>query len=376
MAGIYIHIPFCKKVCSYCDFYKTSVLNLIPEFISAVKKEIEIKKDFLKNEMIETIYFGGGTPSLLSYSQLMEITNQIDKVYNVSNECEITMEANPDDLSEEYLKSIIQYTPVNRLSIGIQSFNDDHLRLLQRRHNSLQSISCINKAVKYGFSNISIDIIYGIPGTDLTIWSEEIQNVFDLDVQHISAYCLTIEKGTLLYRNAEKGYIIELPEEDIKYQYSALCELAKNYKYQHYEISNFAKEGYISKHNSNYWKEKKYLGFGPSAHSYTFTTRLWNDSNLRNYILQISNNSLATNSEELDLITQYNEYIMISLRTMWGIDALKIKMNLGEKLYRSFITSVNRYVKTGQIKRNGDQYIINEEDWMIADYLISDLLIV
>jgi oxygen-independent coproporphyrinogen III oxidase len=374
MAGVYVHVPFCNKLCSYCDFYKTSIVGLLPDYIQVIEKEIEERKDYLNHELVDTLYFGGGTPSLLNSVQILDIIHCIKKVHRLSDHCEITLEANPDDLSFDYLKQLLDSTPVNRLSIGVQSFNDDELRFLNRRHNASQAMASINHAIKAGFINIGIDLIYGLPAMTSYSWQNNLSKTFSLGVRHISAYCLSIEPGTSLSRMLKQGLFNETTEEKITNQYSTLCLDAHDHGFIHYEISNFAMDGYQSRHNSNYWFQKKYLGIGPSAHSYNNQSRQWNVSNLREYIAAFKSGIEYFEKEEINDLMRFNEYLMVSLRTTWGVSADKIINDFGQVTYARFLKDIRPYLNSGQLVYEKPFYKIREADWLISDYIISGLM--
>lgn len=374
MAGIYIHIPFCKRICSYCDFYKSAVLSFIPDYLAALEKELEIRNSYLGKEPVETIYIGGGTPSLLTACQLSRIFENINSNFTITADCEITLEANPDDLTLEYLEQIRKMTPVNRLSIGIQSFHDNDLRFLNRRHNAAQAISCIHNAQLQGFHNLSIDLIYGIPGMDTDQWKRNLEQAFSLEIQHLSAYHLTIEKGTLLHKKLEKGEIQPVQEEESLRQFAMLRKMATGHGFVHYEISNLAREGLFSKHNSNYWNEKKYLGAGPAAHSYDLTTRQWNIADLKKYIRAIESKESFFIKEKLDDRTRFNERLMVSLRTMQGLDAGGILQDFGEERFQILEKTALPFISGGYLVKEGLYYRMTEQGWMVSDWIIADLM--
>jgi oxygen-independent coproporphyrinogen-3 oxidase len=372
MAGIYIHIPFCKKVCSYCDFYKSTKTALIGEFIPAVCRELELRMAYLQNESIDTIYLGGGTPSLLTSNQIDTIFNTIVSLYQVSSDLEFTIEANPDDLTADYLHALRQ-TAVNRLSIGIQSFNDRDLKLLNRRHNAIQAFNSIEQARKAGFRNLSVDLIYGIPGMTAEEWSWNLHAL--PEVEHISAYHLTLEPGTALYRKAKDGLLSIPPEDESFVQFFTLKEFAHNRRMIHYEISNLAKEGNFSRHNTSYWQRKKYLGAGPAAHSYDQTSRQWNVRDIRKYINCINSGIPFYEKEELSVIDRYNEYMMVSLRTIWGADEVFVLGEFGQSVHSRLIALMRPYIETGHIVHEGTVYRMTASGWLISDHILSSLVI-
>ena len=319
---------------------------MIPEYLAALEKEIEFRTSYLQKEPIGTIYLGGGTPSLLNISQINHILDKIKTYYPVTGDCEITLEANPDDLTPAYIHELKSGTPVNRLSIGIQSFNDRDLKLLNRRHTAAQAMDCILNAQAGGFNNISIDLIYGIPGMETHEWQKNLEVL--PDVEHISAYHLTIEPGTALARKASRGLLSLAGEEESTAQFALLEKLEKR-GFRHYEISNLAREGFMSRHNSNYWLKQKYLGLGPSAHSFDLVTRQWNVSDLKSYVESLLSDGAYFGQETLTLKDHYNEYIMLSLRTMWGINTVKLKNDFGDELQSRFIHAIQPYMITEHI---------------------------
>jgi oxygen-independent coproporphyrinogen III oxidase len=374
MAGLYIHVPFCRKICSYCDFYKTTTTSLMPDFLSVLDIEMQERASYLEGESLETIYFGGGTPSLIPVAGFQKIFKRIYENFRLLPDCEITIEANPDDLSGIYLHDLRMSTPVNRLSVGIQSFNDNDLKLLNRRHSAGQALQSIDDARNAGFKNITIDLIYGLPDMDLPAWRSNLETAFQLNVQHISAYHLTIEPSTALARMKSRG-LIHLPGEgDSSEQFMLLHKLAGEQGFIHYEISNLAKNGFLSQHNSNYWKQKKYLGLGPSAHSFNLVSRQWNVSNLRKYIEAISNGSRYSESEILDGKTKFNEYLMLSLRTESGIQMSHIVNEFGSQVAGSLEKNIMMIKSPEWISRQDDCIRLTAAGWMVSDYIVGRLM--
>lgn len=373
MAGIYLHIPFCKQKCAYCDFYSIANTKQRLEFIDALKKEIDLRKNFFRDEEIQTIYFGGGTPSLLSEKEIDRVLNQLKKNFKISPNNEITLEANPDDLDSNYLKEL-KNIGVNRLSIGIQSFNDRDLQLMKRKHSVNQAVEAVSSAKSVGFKNISVDLIYGIPNMSMKEWEHNIEKVIELNVPHISAYNLTIEPRTLFSKYLEKGKI-ELPDEDQNLaQFKMLKSKMEENGFLHYEISNFAKDGSISLHNTNYWMGVKYLGLGPSAHSYNLTSREWNIRNLQVYIHDISKGKLPNETENLTQNEKYNDYVITSLRTMWGLNTEIIKNNFGENYKDFLLKNIKRYLENNLLNYSGKSIKLTEKGMFISDNIISSLL--
>ena len=373
MAGIYIHIPFCKQLCFYCDFYKSNSLKEKPQFIKALKHEIELQKNYLEGEKIETIYFGGGTPSVLNGKEINSLYKKLSEIHEITDNPEITLEVNPDDIDKDYVCEI-KTTPVNRLSIGIQSFFDEDLLLLNRRHNKRQAINAVKLSQSAGFSNISIDLIYGIPGMSVENWKKNLKQAFEFNVQHISAYFLTIEPGTVMAQLIEKGDVTPLEEEENVEQYSVLLEQMAQNNFIPYEISNFCKEGYFSKHNTNYWKQEKYLGLGPSAHSYNGHSRQWNIADNDKYIQSLKADSLVFEREILDPKRRYNDYILTSLRTMWGVDLKYLEEEFSKESRDYCVSLAKRLLEYGMINIKNESLILTKQGKFIADNIISELL--
>jgi len=371
MAGIYIHIPFCKKKCYYCDFYKSTNQGLKVQLLHVIMQELEERQTEFSGEVAETIYLGGGTPSVLSAGEISGLLMQVRRFYNVQNSAEITMECNPDDITPAYL-SQIRETGINRLSIGIQSFNDSDLKLMNRRHNSVQAIEAVRSAQETGFNNISIDLIYGLPGQTLNDWKENIRQALELNVQHISAYCLTYNEGTVFYKRLKSGILSELPDELSFQQFDVLREELAKAGFEQYEISNFARNHLYSKHNTGYWFQQKYLGIGPSAHSFDRKTRRWNVSDNLKYIDGIENGTRYYDSEELSPSDRYNDYIITRLRTMWGITENEI----GEEFLSHFRKNIEKYCKTGHILNKNGAWVLSEEGLFISDKIMEDLIFV
>ena len=334
MSGIYIHIPFCKQACNYCDFHFSTSMKKKEEMVLALAKEIKLRKNEFQGEVVETIYFGGGTPSRL---QIAEIKLLIDSVYhnfNVAKNPEITLEANPDDLAEEYLIQLSNIR-INRLSIGIQSFFEEDLKMMNRAHNSEEAKACLQIATRY-FDNISVDLIYGIPGLSNEKWTENIETALSFGIPHISSYALTVEPKTALKKLIENGKIAAPKDEIAAEHFSILVKKLEENGFIHYELSNFGKENYFSKNNSAYWLGKKYIGIGPSAHSFDGEKRSWNVSNNSTYLKTIAENKLPSESEILTKTDRYNEYVMTGLRTIWGISLDRIEREFG-KSYLDYI---------------------------------------
>ena len=375
MAGIYIHIPFCKQACHYCDFHFSTSLKLKTELVDSIRKELELRKDYLQNQQVETIYFGGGTPSLLNREELQSILDKVYELFPVIENPEITLEANPDDLTEEKLKEL-EALPINRLSIGIQSFRKEDLEMMNRAHNLEQALNCVPAARSHGFDNISIDLIYGIPGLTNAEWKANLEQAFALNPDHISSYCLTIEPGTAFAHFVKKGKLNPVDEETAASQFDIMVKAMKENGFDHYEVSNFGKPGFYSKHNTSYWLGKHYLGVGPSAHSFDAKSRSWNVANNSRYIKALEKNELPIETEELALQTQYNEYIMTSLRTIWGVSVEKIREEFKVDFEAKFETELKRFENEGWIEKEGDTWKVTEEGMLMADGIAAEFFII
>ncbi|WP_339736795.1 radical SAM family heme chaperone HemW [uncultured Sunxiuqinia sp.] len=375
MAGIYIHIPFCKTKCHYCDFYKSTDFGAKTDFLSALKKEIDWRKHELDGESIASIYFGGGTPSVLKIDEINEILHLIDTGYQQEEDIEVTLEANPDDLTELFLDRL-NTTRINRLSIGTQSFNDHDLKSMNRRHNSRQAINSIKGAQQAGVQNISIDLIYGLPNQTLADWETNVEQAIALDVQHISAYHLTYHEDTVFYDYLKSGKIKELPDELSLDQFKLLLNRLKSAGFEQYEISNFARNECYSRHNKAYWERKKYLGFGPSAHSFDHKTRRWNVSSLRKYLQAIESKTSFSETEILSEQDQYNDYMITSLRTKWGISGPYLKENFDPKFRRFFQKQAEKYLTSKHLRYADDVYRLSTEGLFISDKIMEELFFI
>ncbi|MCF8361714.1 MAG: radical SAM family heme chaperone HemW [Prolixibacteraceae bacterium] len=374
MAGIYFHIPFCKSKCTYCDFYKTTVVSTISDLVNGLKNELSLRVDYLDERKINTIYFGGGTPSLLSAMQFRFLLNHCEQLYEVSDDAEITIEANPDDLDEHYLRKI-RNAGINRLSIGIQTFSARGLKLMNRRHTPQQAIDAVKAAQDVGFENISVDLIYGIPGMTNEQWQENLDRVFEMNIQHLSAYHLTYHRGTELWDCLKKGSIKEVDENNSVKQFEMLVNTAKEYGFIQYEISNFCLPGYFSKHNTSYWQQTEYIGLGPSAHSYNMNSRQWNVANIEKYINGISNSIIPFEKEELSINDRFNDYVITGLRTMWGIDLSYVENEFGESYHQHLQKSSDKYLHNNQLEIEDNHLKIKYDGIFISDTIMSDLLI-
>ena len=373
MAGIYIHIPFCAKRCLYCDFFSSTDMQFKTPYIQAIIREMELRKDYIDNEPIETIYFGGGTPSQLGKKDFEKIFDAINRIFDTSQCQEITLEANPDDMTPEYVASL-QKLPFNRISMGVQSFQEKDLRFLNRRHNREQAIRAVALCKEHGISNINIDLIYGLPGQTLDEWSLNLEEAIQLDVPHISAYHLIYEERTALYKLLKEGGITPVDEELSVSLFSTLINRLTKAGYFHYEISNFARPGYISQHNSSYWLGKKYIGIGAAAHSYNGSNRLWSVSSLPLYLKGIATETPNVEIEELDENTQYNDFIITRLRTMWGIQLQKIKELFGEEKWNYLKQQAEPYLQQNLLNLQNETLKLSKKGIFISDGIMSDLL--
>ena len=372
MAGIYLHIPFCKRKCAYCDFFSLANAKYQDDFVQAILQEISLQQHYLDNERVQTIYFGGGTPSLLSIGQLEEILNALHKNFSIDKNIELTLEANPENLTPIFLRDL-KSLGFNRVSIGIQSFNNDDLMLMRRTHNAETAVKSIYNAKNQGFKDISVDLIYGLPNLTKQKWEKNLEQTFLLDVQHISAYHLTIEPKTLFKKWYDENKIYLPNEEKSLEQYNLLVEKTAANGFLHYEISNFAKDGFLSLHNTNYWMGVKYLGLGPSAHSYNLTSRQWNISNLHVYLSEISKGNIPFERENLSLQEKYNDFILTSFRTMWGLNLEKLVLNFGSSYKKYFFKKVEKYLDQKFCIQNHDQIKLSEKGMFISDHIMTDL---
>jgi oxygen-independent coproporphyrinogen-3 oxidase len=370
MAGVYFHIPFCIKKCNYCDFYSKNDLSIVDELVKAEIKELKSRFHYLDNEIIDTIYFGGGTPSLLDVKSVQELINCVRSEYLVSDKCEITFEANPDDLTEEYLNCLFN-VGVNRLSIGIQSFSDEVLKFLGRRHNSAKLVQIIEIAQKIGYLNISVDVIFGIPGFKLSTYLDSLYRIFDLNIQHISAYSLTIAKGTVFYKQFKNKRLNLIGEDDLLIQFNSTIDELTAHGFIQYEISNYAKDGFKSRHNCSYWDGIRYLGIGPSAHSYNKVSRQWNISSTGKYCNNINQQKPFYEIEYLTEIDKFNEYLITGLRTSKGISKKYIIENFDEKFYHYFIDKVDNLFNDNLLFINEDRISLTRNGIFISDYLLK-----
>lgn len=373
MAGIYIHIPFCTTRCIYCDFYSDTNTEQINAFVDALCHEAEIRKDEI-HEPIQTIYFGGGTPSQLDVAHLEKIFRTIYNCFNIDTNPEITIEANPDDLSINYIAALAAL-PFNRISIGIQSFDDNELKFLSRRHSAQAAIAAVKNCQKRGFENISIDLMYGLPRQTMKMWRKNLHNAINLNIQHISAYHLIYEEQTRIFFLLQAGKIAPLNEELSLAMFSTLIEELTKVNFTHYEISNFAKQNFISRHNSSYWKGEKYIGLGPSAHSFDGEARSCNSPSIAGYIFATQQDSLPQEKEYLSMNDKYNEYILTGLRTMWGINLRQIKNSFGNARHQFCMANAQKYIDNGLLAMDESQTLkLTRDGIFISDSIMSDLM--
>lgn len=372
MAGIYIHIPYCKQACSYCDFHFSTNLNTKNELVKAIVLEMEIRYNYLTNKKLDSIYFGGGTPSLLNKTEFTAIFEALGRDFIYDNASEITIETNPDDISKENL-IMWKDLGINRLSIGLQSFNDNELKWMNRAHNASQSVNSVLLAQDAGFNNITIDLIYGSKFQDLKTWESTLLRTVSLNTQHISSYNLTIENKTVLGIQNAKGKEPAINDELSSKQFLMMADILKQNNFIHYEISNFGRPGFFAKHNSNYWLQKQYLGVGPSAHSFNGTSRQWNVKNNNLYIKALKQNTSYFEKEELSVKDRFNEYVLTRLRTIWGCDVNEINLLFGEKIKDHFLKIVNE--KKNDLEENNGVYTLTTTARLYADGIAADFFI-
>ena len=373
MSAIYIHIPFCKQACHYCDFHFSTSMKKKDEVVDALCKELLLRKEEISGD-IETIYFGGGTPSLLTSEELQQIFNTIYSNFKVVQDPEITLESNPDDLSEEKLK-MLAASPVNRLSIGVQSFFEEDLKMMNRAHNQKEALESIEIAKKY-FDNISIDLIYGIPQMSNERWQQNLNKALELNVPHISSYALTVEPKTALKKLIEKGKISPVDEDVAKEHYEMMIEILENAGFENYEFSNFGKPGYFSQNNTAYWFGKPYLGIGPSAHSFDGSNRKWNINNNILYIKAIEKGKLPAEVEELSTTDKYNEHVMTRLRTKWGISLPEVEQKFGEAYKIYLFKEAQHFLEDGLLDLNDDTLSISKRGKFLSDGIAADLFFI
>ena len=385
MSGIYLHIPFCKSKCAYCNFFSLVTEKKMDDYVLALKKEIINRKSYLGDDVVKTIYFGGGTPSLLPVKYVDEILELLHENYNIISNPEVTLEINPDTIDKDKMMAL-KHLGVNRMSVGIQSFNDDDLRYLGRRHDSRHALQVLDDLSGVGFDRITLDLIYGMPTLTEEKWNHNLDIFFSTGISHLSAYALTVEPKTILGQKIEKEELQEVSEEETIRHYNILVERTKENGFEHYEISNFAKEGCRSQHNSIYWQDVKYLGLGPSAHSYDGNSRQWNVSNLTKYI-QFVNADIDTDTDadtdmgryyEREILSKedkFNEYVMTSLRTSWGCNVEKIERDYGKSYAHNFLKDIKKYLDSGIMLMKDNNFILTDEGMLFADGIAADLFV-
>lgn len=371
MAGIYIHIPFCKKACTYCDFHFSTSLKQVDEMVAAICTEIRLKKDRI-SEQIGSIYFGGGTPSVLTAAALQQIFDTLVDCFSIAADAEITIETNPDDLDARKISELRQL-PVNRFSIGIQSFFEEDLRWMNRAHNANEAESCIKRSQDAGFENLSIDLIYGYPLLTDEKWLSNIEKTIELQTPHVSAYSLTVEAKTALANAINKGKQVGISDEQSAAQFIILTEKLANAEFEHYEISNYALPGKYAVHNTNYWRGISYLGIGPSAHGFNGYNRYINIANNAKYLALLGNKQLAETVEELNKLDRFNEYIMTSLRTMWGIQLDKINTDFGQGYVNLTLKQAKPFIASGRLSTKDNVIKLTSEGKLFADGIAAEL---
>ncbi|MBW6491369.1 MAG: radical SAM family heme chaperone HemW [Lentimicrobium sp.] len=374
MAGIYIHIPYCRQKCHYCNFFSVASGKQLPETMDAICEEALLQKNYLKGLPIDTLYFGGGTPSLINSSHLNKILETLTSSYSIAPGAEITLEANPDDITQKKLDEW-KAMGINRLSIGVQSFRDEDLKYLNRVHNSNKALECIQQAQTTGFHNLTIDLIYGIPTLTTEAWMGNLEITRGLEIPHISAYALTVEPRTALEVMIRKGKYAPVDEAQSVSHFKLLVQFMQDNGFLHYEISNFCLPGSFARHNTAYWQGEPYLGLGPSAHSFSGNSRQWNVSGISEYIHSISERTFPIDSEQLTKVQLYNEYVMTGLRTMWGCNAHEIRQRFGEVFYTQFTGRIRKFIDSGLVTESDQDYKLTLSGKLFADGLASDLFI-
>lgn len=372
MAGIYVHIPFCKQACHYCDFHFSTNYRNVSQLVESIVAEIHMQRSFFDNQRVQTLYFGGGTPSSVPYTEIAHIIQAVHDAFTIQGALEITLEANPDDLSLETLTRWKEIG-VNRLSLGVQSFVDTHLRWMNRAHSASQAIAGIKRAQDLGLTNLTMDLIYGIPIMTTQEWHANIAQFMALDIPHLSAYGLTIEPDTHFGHLANKHQFNPAKDEEYNAQFRYLMNTARAHGFEHYEISNFAKPGHHSKHNSAYWFGAPYLGIGPSAHSYKDNLRFWNVASNLKYMQAIHNGKLPHEEEQLALSDRFNEYVLTRLRTMWGMDLNQIKNDFGVEFQNNVVLHVSPYIASGHVVKSGETLILTDDGKQLADKIAAEL---
>lgn len=373
MAGLYLHIPFCKTRCIYCGFYSSTDSSFRREYVEALCRELVLRKAYIKGEQVKTIYFGGGTPSQLTLPELQHIFKCIYKEYAVAEDAEITLEGNPDDMTEDYVRGLASL-PVNRISMGVQTFDDAKLKFIRRRHSARQALQAVDICRNAGFTNLSIDLIYGLPGEDDAAWHRDVETAVNLHVPHLSAYCLMFEEGTPLFRMQQTGRVKEEGEEQTLRFYTYLMERLQQAGYEHYETSNFCVPGYRSRHNSSYWNGQLYLGCGASAHSYDGMSRQWNVASVSVYINAIKQGRIPCEKEVLSATERYNDMIVTRLRTKEGLSLPELLSGSGKKLHDYCLKNARLALEDGNLEISKEHLRLTNRGLFISDEIMSDLL--
>jgi len=376
MAGLYLHIPFCKQACNYCNFHFSTSLKLKEPLLQAMLRELDVQQHYLRGATLHSIYLGGGTPSLLSIEEINQLLAKIAALHPIATDAEITLEANPDDLSPQKLRALKQDTAINRLSIGIQSFSEEDLRFMNRAHSARESRACIEAAIKAGFTSLTIDLIYGTPTTSHQQWEENLQQVFDYRLPHLSSYCLTVEPGTALAHQVQRGKSRPVQDEHAQTQFEILVDRCEAEGYEHYEISNFARNGQYARHNSSYWLGTPYLGIGPAAHSYDGHSRQWNIAHNPRYIKLLESSGTQApealyTQEQLSAVQRYNEYLLTRLRTRWGC----LPQDIAPQFRDRFLRDVQPYLQQGSIEQVDGSYRLTRKGKFIADRITMELFL-
>lgn len=372
---IYFHIPFCKQACHYCDFHFSTSLKYKEEMLSAMQMEIVKRAHYLEDKIVRSIYFGGGTPSILEAEDVLQLIGTVEKHFEIASDAEITLEANPDDLTRTKIEALRQ-TPINRFSIGIQSFYEEDLRWMNRAHNAQEADSSIKRVQDAGFENITCDLIYGYPLLTDEKWKSNMQKLIGMDIPHISSYSMTVEKKTALAHFVKEGKTAAMSDTQSAAQMLMLIDTLTQNGYEHYEISNFARNGMYAKHNTNYWKGQHYLGIGPSSHSFNGNSRSWNVANNAKYITALSDNTSFQEIEELTKYDQFNEYVMTSIRTMWGLDLQKVERDFGYDYAQHILKESQNFLEK-DILEILDNTILRAttKGKLIADHIASELFL-
>ncbi len=378
MSGIYIHIPYCRQACHYCNFHFSVSHRNRKAFVDALMQEMSMQADFFRDigetGAINTVYLGGGTPSVLENDELRRLFDHLEKVFSIAGVSEVTLEANPDDLTREKLL-FLRDTPINRLSIGVQSFHEEDLRYMNRSHTTVQAAASIERAQQLGFDRLTVDLIYGTPTMNDRQWEENLNRIVHMGIPHLSAYALTVEEKTALHYLIRQGRADDVSEEQSARQFELMCAVLADAGYAHYEVSNFGRPGHYGLHNLSYWTGRPYLGMGPSAHSYTGRRRLWNPANTSLYIQLIQKGELPASGETLSLEQACNEYVMTSLRTMWGCDLSRIRDQYGKSLARQVEQNAARHLQQGMLHRSDDHLLVTQQGKFFTDGIAADLFV-